>query len=140
MANEKYDNLTVLMTTGKLNWPGDAIVAILMTGVTFDAADVTLADSGGSRMGMVPIQQRSVSSTGSLLGGAVSFSNMPKDTDFQLLIAKDMGPGTTPSLLAFYDSDGDALPLRLKNTGTLIVRPETLQPVEDTGQGTWVTI
>jgi hypothetical protein len=140
VANEKYDNLTVLMTTGKLNWPGDAIVALLMTNVTFDAANVTLADAGGTRMGMVPIPQRSVASTGSLLGGAVSFSNMPKDTDFQLLIAKDSGPGTTPSLLAFYDSDGEGQSLRLANNGTLIVRPQQLLPAEDTGQGAWVTI
>jgi len=140
VANEKYDNLTVLMTTGKLNWPGDSIVALLMTDVTFDAADVTLADSGGTRMGMVPIPLRSVASTGSLLGGAVSFSNMPKDTDFQMLIAKDMGPGTAPSLLAFYDGDAAGEPLRLKNNGTLIVRPEQLLPAEDTGQGAWVTI
>lgn len=140
MANAKYNNLTVLMTTGKLNWAGDAIVAFLMTGVTYDATDVTLTDAGGTRMGMVPIARRSVDADGSLLGGAVSFSNMPKDTDFQMLIAKDLGPGTVPSLIAFYNSDADDVGLRLKNNGTLIVRPEQALPAEDTGQGAWVTI
>jgi len=138
MANEKYDNLMVMMTTGKLNWAGDAIVAYLMTGVTFDAADASLPEVGGSQLGVVPITRRSVTTDG-LLGGAVSFAYMPKDTDFQMLIAKDSGPGTTPSLLAFYDSDDQGEPLRLKNTGTLIVRPQTLLPAEDTGLGVWVT-
>jgi hypothetical protein len=140
VANEKYDNLMVLMTSGKLNWASDAIVALLMTGVTYNVSHTTIAEAGGTRKAMVPVPRRSVGPTGSLLGGAVSFSNMPKDTDFQMLIAKDMGPGTVPSLLAFYDSDGDDNPLRLANNGTLIVRPEQLLPAEDTGQGTWVTI
>jgi hypothetical protein len=141
VANEKYDNLTVLMSTGKLNWVGDVVTAYLMTGVTFNAAHVTLVDAGGTRMGMMPIQQRSVASTGSLLGSAVSFDHMPKDTDFQVLIAKESGgPGTVPQLLAFFDSDGDDQPLRIKNNGTLIVRPEAVQPVEDTGQGAWIQI
>lgn len=140
MANEKYDNLMVMMTTGKLNWAGDAIVAMLMTGVTFNASHVTVVEAGGSRMSMVPITRREVGAGGALLGGAVSFSYMPKDTDFQMLITKDSGPGTTPSLLAFYDSDAEGDSLRLKNNGTLIVRPQSLLPAEDTGQGAWVTI
>jgi len=140
MANAKYDNLMVLMTTGKLNWAGDALVAFLMTGATYNAAHTTVTEAGGTRMSVVPVPQRSVGPTGSLLGGAGSFSNMPKDTNFQVLIAKDTGPGTTPSLLAFYDVDGDAHALRLDNNGTLIVRPEQLLPAEDTGQGSWVTI
>lgn len=139
MANEKYDNLMVMMTTGKLNWAGDAIVAYLMSDVTFDPTDVALAEAGGSQLGVVPIPRRSVTVDG-LLGGAVSFTYMPKDIDFQMLIAKDSGPGTTPSLLAFYNVDDQGQPLRLKNTGTLIVRPQTLLPAEDTGLGAWVTI
>jgi hypothetical protein len=139
MANAKYDNLMVLMSTGKLNWAGDAIVALLMTGATYNAAHTTVTQAGGTRMSMVPVPQRSVDPSGSLLGGAVSFSNMPKDTNFQMIIAKDTGPGTTPTPLAFYDVDGDVHALRLDNNGTLIVRPEQLLPAEDTGQGVWVT-
>jgi hypothetical protein len=140
MANQKYDNLTVMMTSGQLNWAGDSVVAILMQGVTFDAADVKVEDAGGTRMQVVPISQRSVAADGSLLGSAVSFNGMPKDTDFQMLIAKEFGPGLALGLIAFYDEDGDGQPLNLKNNGTLIVRPEQTLPAEDTGQGSWVTI
>jgi hypothetical protein len=139
MANAKYDNLTVLMTTGWFNWAGDAIVAILMTDVEFDTTDVTVEDVGGSRLQVVPITGRSVAPDGALLGRAVSFNNMPKDIEFQMLIAKDMGPGTLHQLIAFYDTGEDG-PLTLKNNGTLIVRPEAVQPTEDTGAGVWVKI
>lgn len=140
MANAKYNNLTVMMTTGQLNWARDSIQAFLMTDVTYRATDVTVADVGGSRMQVVPISRRAVAADGSLLGSAVSFGNMPKDTDFQMLIAKDGGPGTVPSLLAFYNSDADDVGLRLKNNGTLIVRPEQTLPAEDIGLGVWIGI
>ena len=140
MANQKYDNLTVMMTSGQLNWAGDAIVAILVTGVTFRPTDATLTDANGTLMGIVPIQQRSVATDGSLLGAAVSFSNMPKGTDFQVLIAKDNGPVGPPALLSYYDSDEGGDLLSLKNNGTLIVRPQQTLPADDTGQGSWITI
>ena len=139
MANAKYDNLTVLMTSGWFNWPGDAIVAVLCTDVVFDTTDKTVDDAGGPRLQVVPITGRSVAPDGALLGRAVSFTNMPKDTEFQMLIAKDAGPGVPMELIAFYDTGEDG-PLELKNNGTLIVRPEAVQPTEDTGAGVWVKI
>lgn len=140
MANKKYDNLTALMTSGRLNWAGDPILAYLFTGVTFDITDVTVPDVGGSRLAYVPISRRSVAADGSLLGSAVSFGNMPGDTAFQMVIVKDFGPGKESEVIAFYDEDEEGSALRLTNGGTLIVRPQTSLPAEDTGQGTWVTI
>jgi hypothetical protein len=138
--NQKYNNLTTLMTTGKLNWAGDPITASLMTGVVFDATDVTLPDTGGMWMQTMPIIGRSVDSDGNLIGGSVSFSNMPKDTEFQMLILKDFGPSMQPQLLAFYDVDEQGDPLTLKNNGTLIVRPQGAMPDEGSGDGIWVAI
>jgi hypothetical protein len=140
MANQKYNNLTALLTSGRLNWAADAIMAYLFTGASFDATDVKVTDVGGSRLAQVPITRRSVGEDGSLLGGAVSFGNMPGDVPFQMVIGKDFGPGVEPEVIAFYNTGDNNEPLTIKNAGTLIVRPEQSLPAEDTGQGTWVKI
>jgi hypothetical protein len=143
MVNDKYDNLAVMLANGQLNWANDVVVANLVAGATFDATDVTMADLGVPIKATVPIQGRSVAENGSLLGRAVSFNYIPKDTDFQVVIAKDYGPGVQNSVIAFYDTDLNGDPLRLKNNGTLILRPGDsgiMLPTEDTGQGVWVTI
>jgi len=140
MANAKYNNLTVVMASGWFSWAGDPIVALLMTDVVFDVNDATTDDAGGTRMQVVPVTGRSVGADGALLGRAVSFNNMPKDTEFQMLIARDVGPDSPLQLLSFYDVGEADEPLSLKNNGTLIVRPEAVQPTPDTGAGIWVKI
>jgi hypothetical protein len=141
MANQKYNNLTVLMTTGGLNWPSDPIDAYLMKGAVYDATDVTLPDVGASQVLRVPVGSRMVGSTGALLGAPVSFNRVPKDETFQVIIAKDRGPVGPPLVLAFYDEDNEDQPLTLQNNGTLIVRPELATDPELPPQvGVWVAI
>ena len=56
---------------------------------------------------------------------------------FQVLIGKDMGPGTPAQLLAYYDEDDVGTSFVLQNNGTFIVRPVA---VGDTGSGVWIGI
>lgn len=142
MANDKYNNLTVMLANGQLNWSGDVIVANLVTGYTFDATDVTMQDVGVPLIQTVPLIGRSVGEDGALLGRSISFNYVPKDVDHQVILAKDYGPGAQAKVIAFYNEDANGDPLRLKNNGTLIVRPQdpATLPTPDTGAGVWVAI
>jgi hypothetical protein len=139
MANQKYDNLMPLMATGKLNWATDPINAYLQSGATFDAAHTKLSETGGAPVAHVPVAQRSVTPAG-FLGNPVSFNRIAKDTAYQVVIAKDTGPGTDPLVIAFYDEDEEGGPLVLQNNGTLIVRPVLVEGAEPPTLGIWVKI
>ena len=138
MANQKYNNLSVLMASGPFNWVVDPINAYLMQNAIYDATDIRLGDTSGIRIDHVPVQGRQVDATGSLLGLPVSYNRVTKDLTFQVIIAKDVGPGTQPLVLAFFDEDEDGEPLTLKNNGTLIVRPQLVEPDEAPLLGVWV--
>ena len=139
MANQKYDNLMPLMATGKLNWATDPINAYLQSGATFDAAHTMLSETGGAFVAYVPVAQRSVTPDG-FLGNPVSFNRIAKETEYQVVIAKDTGPGTDPLVIAFYDEDDDGGPLMLENNGTLIVRPVLVEGGDPPTLGVWVKI
>jgi hypothetical protein len=141
VANQKYDNLTVMMTTGPFNWVGNPINAYLMTGATFDTTDILLSDTGGQVLLYVPVPGRAVGPTGALLGLPVSFNRVPKDEEFQVVLAKDEGATNSPHVIAFYDEDANGDPLLLQNNGTLIVRPELVEDPEAPPQlGVWVAL
>jgi hypothetical protein len=141
MANEKYNNLTVMMTTGPFNWVGNAINAYLMMGAVYDATDILLSDTGGSVVLYVPVPGRAVGPTGALLGMPVSFNRVPKDEEFQVILAKEQGTTNPPLLISYYDEDANGDPLTLQNNGTLIVRPELVEDPESPPQlGVWVAI
>ena len=139
MANQKYDNLTVLMASGPFNWAADPINAYLLQGATFDATDKTLTDVGAQQVDHVPVPGRQVDSTGSLLGWPASFNRVVKDQEFQVVIAKDDGSGN-PLVLAYYDEDENGDPFILQNNGTLIVRPQLVEGGEPPILGVWVKI
>lgn len=139
MANQKYDNLMPLMATGGLNWSTDPIKAYLQSGATFHAADTKLSQTGGTLVTYVPVSGRQVDPVG-FLGNPVSFNGVPRETEHQVLIAKDTGPGSDPLLLAFYDEDDAGDPLVLQNNGTLIVRPVLVAGGEPPTLGVWVKI
>lgn len=137
MANQKYDNLTVLMGTGGLNWAVDPINAYLQHGATYDATDTKLSQTGGVTVAYVPVPGRAVDSNG-LLGNPVSFNRVAKETEYQVLVVKETGPGGDPLVLAFYDEDEAGGPLELVNNGTLIVRPVLLAGGDPPTLGVWV--
>jgi hypothetical protein len=139
MANQKYNNLTTLLATGGLNWVNDPINAYLMQNVTYDAADIKLGDTGGTRVFHVPVQGRQVDAT-KLIGLPVSFNRVAKDLTFQMIIGKETGPGSDPLVLAFFDEDEEGAPLTLKNNGTLIVRPQLVEGEGPPLLGVWVAL
>jgi hypothetical protein len=77
MANDKYDNLNVLMTSGPFDWTSDVIQAVLLRGATFDRTQVYLEDLSATRVGMAPVQGRQIATDGGLLGLSVSFTSVP---------------------------------------------------------------
>lgn len=139
MANQKYDNLAVLMASGGLDWVLDPVTAYLQHGAVYDAVDTTLSQTGGVTVAYVPVPARAVDSNG-LLGNPVSFNRIVKGTEYQVLVTKETGPGDDPLLLAFYDEDEAGGTLLLQNNGTLIVRPVLVVGAEPPTLGVWVKI
>jgi hypothetical protein len=138
MANQKYDNLAVMMAGGQLNWLSDAVNAVLVTGATYNSSDTTLSQLQATMAGIVPVPGRAIGPAGSLLGGPVSFGGLSKGVVYQMVITKQSGPGADPMLIAYYDADENNDTLVLQNNGTLIVRPTEEDPT--TGNGRWVSI
>jgi hypothetical protein len=138
-VNQKYDNLITLMTSGWFDWASDPINAYLQSGATFDVTHTKLSETGGMLVAYVPVSNRVVGPEG-LLGNPVSFNGVPKDTEHQVIIAKETGPGADPLVLAFYDVDDQGGPLVLQNNGTLIVRPMLVAGADPPTLGVWVAI
>ena len=137
MANEKYDNFTVLLGSGKLNWVQDQILAVLTTDVTFDKSDKTLADVDGTEIARGPVSGRSIDAAGQMLGMPVSFSNAQPVTAYQMLLAKQEYGGP-PQLLAFYDIDDKGAPLGVQIPGMLILRPTSFEGADPPVLGVWL--
>ena len=134
MANQKYDNLGVLLAQGRLNWVSGRIAALLCKGVSFTSTDKVVTDaltpSGTTQVASSPVNGRTLSEDGAFLGYPVTFNRMAKEVDYQMLLVLDEGTGN-PSLLAYFDTSSDDDPLRMQNNGTLIVRPVEVQPPPD---------
>lgn len=139
MANDKYDSLATMMASGALQWQHDEILAVLLSGASFEAGNTYLSDVPFDlQIGRgVPVPGRSIAVDGSLLGGPVSFNRVPKDTTLQVVLVKN--DGSSFPLLTYYDSDDQGSPLTVKNHGTFILRPAPI-PMADIGdiQGVWV--
>lgn len=127
MANQNYDQLGELFAQGKLGWETDSIVALLYEGATFDASDKTVADLPGQQRGVQPIHGRWYSN-GYAMGLPVAFQKVSAGTEFQVVLAQNVG-NNNPNLLAFIDSGADDSPITVQRTGTLIIRP-VLSPIE----------
>src|SRR5215510_2315847 len=117
--NDKYDNLTTLMSAGWFNWVSDPIRAVLLSGATFDKTDAMLTDVAGERLGMAPVGGRVVAADGSLVGAPVTFNNVPADTSLQVVLVREEGSAELRPL-AWYDTNDQDNPLRLDNHGTFI--------------------
>jgi hypothetical protein len=136
--NQKYDNVTAMLASGRLNWVSDPVIAVLLDGGTFAATDTRLSEVGGTQVTRAAVSGRMVSPEGNLLGWPVSFPGVSKDTDFQVVLAKE--DPQDPYLIAYYDEDDDAGPLNLKYNGTLILRPILLAGAEPPILGMWVRL
>lgn len=134
MANAKYNNLVPLMAAGGLSWARDKILAVLYSGLTFDATDVRLQDVAGTEKARVEIPGRSIGPTGSLLGSPASFGAAAANVNYAVVLAKDDGTGN-PLVLSFYNVNDVGGPIKVTTGGTLLVRP---QGSTDSTPGTWV--
>ena len=138
MANAKYAQVPAMAASGQLNWSRDHVVAFLYQGATFSAAHSRLNQVGGTQVGVSEIAGRYVGQGGEAVGLPATFYAVPKDTNYQVLVAVDQGMGVSPGLVAFYDVDADAAPLRTTNNGSFILRPVTFVDGEPPSIGTWM--
>jgi hypothetical protein len=138
VANEKYDNLTTLMTTGWFDWVADVIQAILTTGATFTASDTDFEHLATPNLGLAPVGGRVKGEDGSLQGFAVSFNAVEADIPLQVVLVRNEGSGVH-TLLAWYDEDDTGGLLQLTNHGTFILRPPQIPDPNPTALGVWVS-
>lgn len=143
MANQKYDQVVTMSGTGELNWAGDHILGLLTKGVAFTSAHTLLSEAmvpaGASQISVSEIQSRSLGAEGEAMGLPAVYNKVPKETDYQMLLVKDIGTGD-PLLLAFYDENVNSDPLRLINNGTLIVRPVEIVGADPPTIGMWFSL
>ena len=137
MANEKYDNLTTLLSSGRLNWSADNIVAVLVTGATFDPTHAVITDLGVGTLASVNVPGRSVAADGSLVGLPVVFNAVDKDIELQVVFCREDGITSVP--LAWFDTDDNDGPMILTNNGTFTMRPTPGSMAGPPQLGTWVT-
>jgi hypothetical protein len=138
MPNSKYDHTSTLMSGSQ--WVSARILAYLLEGATFDAADQTMADvkaGGAQQRNVTEIQNRSVGDGGAMQGLPAMFNVTPKGSPYQVVLAWDQNMGDQ-SVLAYYDEDESGGDLGLQNNGTLVVRPTDFD--QATGVGTWFTL
>lgn len=121
MANSRYTQVIDLLTTGKLNWAGNNILALLLDGATFLDTDKRMSDLEGNEISRVPIQGRWVASGGLFMGYAVAFQRIAPG-EYQVVVVQDDGTND-PNVLAWYDTNDADSPLTQDNDGTLVVRP-----------------
>ena len=131
MANSKYSQVVDLLAAGKFNWQIHSILGVLKDGATFDASQKKLSELGGTEVARTEIQGRAVLEGGACVGYPAFFNVVPGDTDYQMVLVQDRGDGD-PNLIAWFDTNEADQPLRLDNTGTLVVRPgEPDDPLPD---------
>ncbi len=140
MANAKYDNLNVLLSTGKFNWMNDVIVGILVKGVDFDQTNNTVNEAlgaEGSVMSKLPVQGKAVGADGSFQGWPIAFQAVEPGDDYQMLLVKDTY-GSSGDVLAFFDTDDLGNPLTVANAGSLILRPIQVVGADPPILGVWL--
>lgn len=141
MANSKYAQVVDLLAAGKFNWQSNRILGLLREGATFDPAEKKLSDLDGSEVARTEIQGRALLEGGLCIGYPAFFNTVPGDTDYQMVIIQDNGDGN-PNLIAWFDTNEADQPLRLDNTGTLVVRPgeEPLPDGVSTSARLWMVL
>jgi hypothetical protein len=142
MANSKYNQVTDLLATGRLNWRSSSIIGRLCQGVTFNADHKTTADAGGDFYSSALIQGRVVAPGGLCLGYPAFFQNVPGEADYQMLLVLDSGLERY-DLLAFFDEDEEGNPLTIDHAGTFVLRPEMPDPLPenvDTSMRLWMRV
>lgn len=131
MANSKYNQVVDLLAAGKFNWQSHSILGALLEGATFDPSQKKVSDLDGTVISRTEIQGRAVLEGGLCVGYPAFFSTVAGDTDYQMVLIHDRGEGD-PNLIAWFDTNEADEPLRLDNTGTLVVRPgEPDEPLPD---------
>lgn len=141
MANAKYDNLSLLLSLGKLNWMTDVIVGLLVKDVTFNASDKTVTDAlsaGGQNLAKKPVQGKAIGPDGSFQGWPIAFQAVEAGESYQMLLARD-SYGASGDLLAFFDTDDLDAPLSVANSGSLILRPIVVAGADPPILGVWLT-
>ena len=143
MANSKYSQVVDLLAAGKFNWQSNSIIGILLQGATFDAAHKTFPQQGGTEVARTEVQGRALVEGGLCVGYPAFFNTVPGDTDYQMVLVQDTGMNVF-DLIAWFDTNEMDDPLRLDNTGTLVVRPgEPDEPLPDgvsTGARLWMRL
>ena len=131
MANSKYAQVVDLLAAGKFNWQVHSILGVLRKDSTLDVLQKKLSDLDGTEVARTPIQGRALLEGGMCVGYPAFFNVVPGDTDYQMVLVQDIGNGN-PNLIAWFDTNEADNPLRLDNTGTLVVRPgEPTDPLPD---------
>ena len=129
MANEKYSQVTDLLAQGRLNWQTNLIDAALLKDATFDK-DHKLLSEVGSPVARTSIQGRWVGPGGECMGYSVFFTAAEAEVPYQVVVIQDTGTGD-PNVLAWYDTDESDGPLQMENTGTLVIRPQVPDTVQE---------
>ena len=137
MANSKYGQVPAMAASGQLNWSRDRILACLYTGATFSAGHARLSEVSGAQMAISEIGGRYVGTGGEAVGMPATFDRVAKETDYQVLVVVDHGSGVSPGLIAYYDEDNAAGPLRTVNNGSFVLRPVTFVNGNPENIGTW---
>jgi hypothetical protein len=141
VSNQNYDQVSDLVTQGKLLWATDLISALLTQSAAFDAGHTRLSQTGGSFITQAPIPGRYVAEGGKAMGLPATFPKVASGQEFQVLIVRNDG-SMDPQLLAFLDEDSQGNPITVQRSGTLIVRPsqenlpvppDTMEPPPTTG-------
>jgi hypothetical protein len=131
MANSKYSQVVDLLAAGKFNWQVHSILGVLRKDSSLDVLQKKLSDLDGTEVARTEIQGRAVLEGGACVGYPAFFQVVPGDTDYQMVLVQDRGDGD-PNLIAWFDTNEADGPLRLDNTGTLVVRPgEPDDPLPD---------
>jgi hypothetical protein len=137
MANSKYAQVQAMAASGQLNWNRDRIIACLFTGGTFNSAHTRLSQVGGQQHAVSAIGSRYVGIGGEAVGMPAVFDRVAKETDYQVFVVVDHGGGVSPGLIAFYDQDTNAGPLRTVNNGSFVLRPVAYVDGNPESIGTW---
>lgn len=142
MANSKYTQVATLLAQGKLNWVGDQILACLVSGATFDAANTVLSQVGAMALYTSPVQGRWVTDAGEFMGNPAVFMGVTEGRTYQMILVQNTNDGD-PKTLAWYDIDENDATFTIDNTGTLIIRPSVLVNIPE-GQPSdsrvWMTV
>lgn len=127
MTNQNYAQVTDLLTAGTLRWDTDSILALLVSGASFDASNKLLADLGVAVITRAPIQGRWIGEGGFAMGLPAAFQKVAAGTIFQVIVAQDNGTAN-PVLLSYMDETTEGGDITVQRGGALIIRPSQDNP------------